>query len=852
MKPILKIITLFLFCHLGNISWAQVQELVCEGQLFNSISISTGVDEEGNSIIPNIGAIDPYWVLINQPVLSRCSQTELQTLGTNAYVVNFNNFGATSWTNQDGVGTISPVSASDGILNCSNPTDSLGMTRIDPFIFDRYFCLDQGAEIEFDISFKGDDRLSLAIVNLNTGVEEQVSTVYTYQNPPLVPATFSGAIGLEAGSYALRAYYENFAVAGGFSVKGSIRVINGSELLQQAKTIGFEDCSRQDTLATDDYYYYPDSSLTICIDKSLLPAATAYQYQWFAPDGTPLNITPANDQECYTISNLNEKTVGTYFCQVQVQGSDVCYLLPVKVETYVQDPTGAWYIPNQLVVKYRNNVTEAQKLAYINKIQATRLDSCMCLIDLLVLPDTLYDENGDPIIDPEEKKKKAGSENNTGVETVGWNTIMEEETLAKNRRNQRMEDWQPLPPEEVTTNGDSVIVALIDTGFDYKNPAFSPYIWNNPDPYPLSSDSCKTCIVGAEQGYDFGDGDNDPTAENPHGDFVGRSILYMADLLAGQNSPKVRIMPLKVMDKKSQITVFNVTCATVFAVRHGAQVINYSMGGYGGYQDILAAGINTREEGDCLPAIVTSAGNDSIDISVLPHYFSNLRDSLPEVITVNAYQTNPNDTYEMAPYSNYGNNVDLTITGEALYDTYPYTDVAGTSISAGYVSGVLAYIYEQKPGVSAGSAVSALQNLASQNAGGLNLVSITGLYWQPGLDRILEELPTENCSYTNQACIPIVTNTRQEYRGKLPLKINVVPNPNPGDWEFQFSLGQSQRINIFIFDVQGKLVKQDNFQKGSGLHRISYSLGNQPNGIYFYQVISEKYIHAGKIIKKGE
>lgn len=618
-------------------------------------------------------------------------------------------------------------------------------------------------------------------------------------------------------------------------------------------------CSVSDTLAVDNYYFYPDSALTICVDQSLLPENDRYIYQWFTANGEPLNETALETQECFTIRALNENTSGLYYGVAQALDGERCFVFPIEVQTYVQDPTGAWYIPNQLVVRYRPETTEEEKLDYIKSLQATRLDSCMCLLDLIMLPDTLFDENGDPIIDPEEKKKKAGSDDNAGVETVGWNTIMEEEILPADwpaTQRRLLKRQLALVEEEEVNNGDSVIVALIDTGFDYQNPAYQDYMWRNPEPFPVSTDSCRACITGAEIGYDFGDRDNDPSDVNQHGTLVGQAIIYAAELLSDGQLPQLKIMPLKVMDDKSTITVFNVTCATVFAVRHGAMIINMSMGGYGGYQDILAAGLATVDSGRCAPIVVTSAGNQDRDNSVFDHYFSNLNDSLSNVISVGSIEIE-DGAFQKAPYSNYGKKVDLALTGTAEYDTTPLTGVEGTSISAGYASGILAFMYEQKPGISWSSAKDCLFKVAAGKGvsdfpdnRGLDLSRQSTSVWRPELLEHLFALPEENCTYTNEVCFPIVVNTLNRRLPRTPLEVKVVPNPTRQSIRFELKLEQAQMLRFQLFDVQGRLISQFEQRLGNGDHQIPYDFVDQPSGVYFYTIISEKYIQSGKIVKQ--
>ena len=865
MKSIHRLVPGLFICLMVFVSeiQAQNQDIRCLSNFTILRNLGTGIDENGALLQPGIDVVDPLWTLTNSPDLRSCSDEESAGISNLAYVVNFNNFPATTWANQTEVSAISPVNGGlNAVLNCSNLPSASANEFLDPFIFDRYFCLNESAEVRLALTFKGDDRLQLELVNLETNQIEAISEIYNYQNPAPAALSFRTALGLQAGTYALRAKYENYGVAAAFSVKGDIQVIGGRAVLSNASGGVDLQCADRDTLAVDNYYFYPDSALTICADTDLLPAGDDYIFQWFDANGEPLNSGASASQRCYSIPVLDRNSIGLYYAVAQSEQGEKCFVLPVEVQTYVQDVTGAWYIPNQLVVRYRPGTNEDQKQDLIKRNQAVRLDSCMCLIDLLMLPDTIIGPDGELIIDPEEKKKKVGSDDNAGVESVGWNTIMEEERIPsgmqqyqRNLLKEKLAEAKMTP--ELVANGDSVIVALIDTGFDYQNPDYANYMWQNPDPFPMSTDSCKVCITGAEIGYDFGDGDNDPSDTNLHGTFVGEAIIYAAELLSGTDKPSMKLMQLKVMDKKSTITVFNVTCATIFAIRHGAMVINMSMGGYGGYQDILAAGLATVDSGHCAPIVVTSAGNDNLDNTIFDHYFSNLNDSLRNVISVGSLDTIREGNLIKAEYSNFGTKVDLAMTGDALYDTAPYTDVRGTSISAGYASGVLAFIYDQKPGISWTNAKDCLLKVADgkgvgdfQNDRGLDLTGQNSGIWRDQILEHLFSLPDEDCTYTNQACFPIVVNTEDEPLPRSALAVKVIPNPTQGNVMFELDLAQSQTLSFQLFDVQGKTIAQFERRLGAGLHQIPFTFAEQASGVYFYTILSEKYIQSGKIIKQ--
>ena len=122
------------------------------------------------------------------------------------------------------------------------------------------------------------------------------------------------------------------------------------------------------------------------------------------------------------------------------------------------------------------------------------------------------------------------------------------------------------PPKEGMA---PTVVAVIDTGLDYFHPLLPQQnIWVNPEPGDGSA-GFKQDVFG----WNFVEANNNPWDDNGHGTFVTGLIVSV--------NPWARIMPLKAAQRFGGALASNVTRAIVYAVDHGARVINISLGSEG-------------------------------------------------------------------------------------------------------------------------------------------------------------------------------------------------------------------------------------------------------------------------------
>jgi hypothetical protein len=190
------------------------------------------------------------------------------------------------------------------------------------------------------------------------------------------------------------------------------------------------------------------------------------------------------------------------------------------------------------------------------------------------------------------------------------------------------------PPKEGLV---PVTVAIIDTGLDYSHPQIRPeQLWVNPE--PGTDPDYKDDVIG----WNFVADNNNPWDDNGHGTFVAGLILAV--------NPAVRIMPLKAMDTFGSGLNANIGRAVVYAVDHGARVINVSLGtkAVSALQQDVVDYARARDV-----VIVVAAGNEGIDTSGFTP--AGARGALTVA------STDQND--KKPPFGNWGQNVALAAPG---------------------------------------------------------------------------------------------------------------------------------------------------------------------------------------------
>ena len=239
---------------------------------------------------------------------------------------------------------------------------------------------------------------------------------------------------------------------------------------------------------------------------------------------------------------------------------------------------------------------------------------------------------------------------------------------------------------DLNTGNDNIIIAVIDTGIDLDHPDLQAKIIT---------------------GYDYVNDDPAPDDDNGHGTHVAGIAAAVTNNslgVAGLNWG-ARIMPLKALNQTGNGSTFDVAQAVYYAVDHGAQIINLSVGASGSkwpcnWPEIEAAFNYAVSQGVLL---VVASGNNGQDGVNCPGAYD-------QAMAVGS--TTPTD--ERSFFSNYGPRLDITAPGSSIYSTVPdgYGYKNGTSMATPYVSGLAGLLWSFAPSLTAAQVREMIQSSA--------------------------------------------------------------------------------------------------------------------------------------------
>jgi subtilisin family serine protease len=245
---------------------------------------------------------------------------------------------------------------------------------------------------------------------------------------------------------------------------------------------------------------------------------------------------------------------------------------------------------------------------------------------------------------------------------------------------------------DLTTGSAAVTVAVVDTGIDLAHRDLRANLWANPGESGAGRESNGIDddgdgFIDDVRGWDYVDRDAQPLDGNGHGTHVAGTIGASGNDGEGVAGVSWRagLMALRVLDDSGAGYVSDVIRAYGYAARHGARIVNLSLGG----------GEYSRAEHDAIAAapgalFVVAAGNDAMDNDVTGAYPCNY--GLENVVCVAA--SGRDDA--LASFSNYGaTTVDLAAPGVDIASTWPnnrWVYLDGTSMATPHVSGVAALL----------------------------------------------------------------------------------------------------------------------------------------------------------------
>ncbi|MGN0506222.1 MAG: S8 family serine peptidase [Lachnospiraceae bacterium] len=373
-----------------------------------------------------------------------------------------------------------------------------------------------------------------------------------------------------------------------------------------------------------------------------------------------------------------------------------------------------------------------------------------------------------------------------------------------------LQAWEAYPLSKENTR--PVIVAVIDTGVDYRHPDLAEHMWINTNEIPDNGiDDDGNGYIDDIYGWDFFHDDSSvchyaetadgytvlPEDNDNHGTHCAGIIAAAANNgigIAGvASNVDVRIMSLKIHGgSASSGSIANAIKAIRYAEAMGASICNMSWGTTN-YSQALELVI---QESSML--FVTAAGNEASNNNSTPVYPASFR--LPNVISVAFIDAFGN----LASSSNYGTStVDIAAPGQDIYSTlvgtYGYS--SGSSMAAPHVTGLAAMIYAYRDEIYPSQVKDLIINTMKP------LSSLDAYLIHPGIPDALAAIRAlDNLVFDTQA--PSISLETTYERDMIVLRVSAFDAGGSGIRRVKYSYG-SKSLDFFRTEGGGTVLSGD-------------------------------------------
>jgi subtilisin family serine protease len=215
---------------------------------------------------------------------------------------------------------------------------------------------------------------------------------------------------------------------------------------------------------------------------------------------------------------------------------------------------------------------------------------------------------------------------------------------------------------KITNGSKNIVIAIIDTGIDYRYPELNDSLWINENEIPNNNiDDDNNSKIDDIMGWNYIDRNNDPWDGYGHGTFISSQIIGLKEKISNYSinglAPNISLMHLKWFSNNN-IPGYKTDFidAVQYAVNMGADIISLSLYWRAIPFDVIATLEWAYSKG---VVIVGVTGNDA-DI-----YINRINDlgAIEQVIATGAVDRN----FQKTNFSQYGNGIDLVAPGNLIY-----------------------------------------------------------------------------------------------------------------------------------------------------------------------------------------
>ena len=384
----------------------------------------------------------------------------------------------------------------------------------------------------------------------------------------------------------------------------------------------------------------------------------------------------------------------------------------------------------------------------------------------------------------------------------------------------------------ISQGSNQVVIAVLDTGIDYKHEDLANNIWQNTQEIPNNGqDDDGNGFIDDVKGWDFVDvavsskvatnedgqtEDNEPDDKQGHG-------THLAGIIAAQTNNQLGISGLAGQCQVMAVRVGYLTSSgsgaielddaargIKYAVDNGARVLNLSFGGYVSQTlDLML-----QYAADNGVVVVAAAGNEGKANIIYPA-------SRIDTIAVGA--TDGADL--KASWSNTGSQLVLTAPGSQIYSTLPgnqYGYKSGTSMATAFVAASAALLLSKMPTLS----VAEVRNILTETSEDLGASGFDTSYGYgrinvfKALTKISPQVQVQNPEQTQEQTPEQTQNNGQanasqpiEISAKLISDILFAPNPfrpKQSTAYVCYTLSQPASVKLYIHALNGDLIYSTN------------------------------------------